>query len=166
MIIWFTGISGTGKTTIAKFLVQKLKKKYESTYHLDGDEFRNSMKNDLGFTLKDRDLNANRIINFVKSLDKQKINVVISANLTSKKFRFANRKFFKNYFEVLMKVKPEILKRRDYKNIYLKRKNVVGNDIKFHTGTEDLIIENNLTRKHLKKSVLKILKKLVNFKIH
>ena len=77
MIIWFTGLSGSGKTTFAKLVLKEIKKKIKNFYHLDGDQFRSLMNNDLGFSLKDRDENAIRIINFVKSLDQQKINVFV-----------------------------------------------------------------------------------------
>ena len=124
------------------------------------------MNNDLGFSLKDRDINALRIINFVKSLDQQKINVFVSANLTSKKFRLRNKKMFKNYIEILLNVKKEILFRRDYKKVYRNKRNVVGKDIKFYTGTADIIIENNSSVKELKKKALSISKKLKKFKFH
>ena len=109
MIIWLTGLSGSGKTTFAKLVLKEIKKKIKNFYHLDGDQFRSLMNNDLGFSLKDRDENAIRIINFVKSLDQQRINVIVSANLTSKKFRLKNKKIFKNYMEILLSAKKEIL---------------------------------------------------------
>ena len=166
MIIWFTGLSGSGKTTFAKLVLKEIKKKINNFYHLDGDHFRSLMNNDLGFSLKDRDINAIRIINFVKSLDQQKINVFVSANLTSKKFRLKNKKMFKNYMEILLSVKKEILFKRDYKKVYKNKRNVVGKDIKFYTGTADIIIENNSSAKDLKKKALSIAKQLKKFKFH
>ena len=166
MIIWFTGLSGCGKTTFAKLVLKEIKKKIKNFYHLDGDHFRGLMNNDLGFSLKDRDLNALRIINFVKSLDQQKINVVVSANLTSKKFRLKNKKMFKNYIEILLSVKKEILLKRDYKKVYKNKRNVVGKDIKFYTGTADIVIENNSSVKDLKKKALSTSKKLKKFIFH
>ena len=143
MIIWLTGLSGSGKTTFAKLVLKEIKKKIKNFYHLDGDQFRSLMNNDLGFSLKDRDENAIRIINFVKSLDQQRINVIVSANLTSKKFRLKNKKIFKNYMEILLSAKKEILLKRDYKKVYKNKRNVVGKDIKFFTGTANIVIENN-----------------------
>ena len=166
MIIWLTGLSGSGKTTFAKFVLKEIKKKIKNFYHLDGDHFRSLMNNDLGFSLKDRDVNALRIINFVKSLDQQKINVIVSANLTSKKFRLENKKIFKNYIEILLSVKKEILLKRDYKKVYKNKRNVVGIDIKFSTGTANIVIENNYSLKDLKKKVLFVKKKLSRFRFH
>ena len=166
MIIWFTGLSGSGKTTFAKIVLNEIKKKIKNFYHLDGDQFRSLMNNDLGFSLKDRDVNARRIVNFVKSLDQQKINVIVSANLTSKKFRLKNKKIFKNYIEILLNVKKEILFERDYKKVYRNKKNVVGKDIKFYTGTANIVIENNSSLKDLKKKASSLRKKLKKFKFH
>ena len=166
MIIWLTGLSGSGKTTFAKLVLKEIKKKVKNFYHLDGDQFRSLMNNDLGFSLKDRDENAIRIINFVKSLDQQRINVIVSANLTSKKFRLKNKKIFKNYMEILLSAKKEILLKRDYKKVYKNKKNVVGKDIKFFTGTANIVIENNSSLKDLKKKVLSVKKKLRKFKFH
>ena len=133
MIIWLTGLSGSGKTTFAKLVLKEIKKKVKNFYHLDGDQFRSLMNNDLGFSLKDRDENAIRIINFVKSLDQQRINVIVSANLTSKKFRLKNKKIFKNYMEILLSAKKESLLKRDYKKLKIK---CCWKDIKFFTGTK------------------------------
>lgn len=166
MIIWLTGLSGSGKTTFAKLVLKEIKKKIRNFYHLDGDQFRSLMNNDLGFSLKDRDENAIRIINFVKSLDQQRINVIVSANLTSKKFRLKNKKIFKNYMEILLSAKKEILLKRDYKKVYKNKRNVVGKDIKFFTGTANIVIENNSSLKDLKKKVLSVKKKLRKFKFN
>ena len=72
-IIWITGISGTGKTTLAKYYLRFLKK----FLWIDGDEFRKLFNNDLGYTLEERNKNAERLINFVKFLNKQKISLII-----------------------------------------------------------------------------------------
>ena len=60
MVVWFTGISGSGKTTLGKKFFQVLKKKSQSTIFLDGDEFRAVFKNDLKYSLKDRNLKIKR----------------------------------------------------------------------------------------------------------
>ena len=83
MIIWFKGISGVGKSTLGKFFYKLKKKKIKNLVYLDGDIFRKLFENDLGYKLKDRNINARRICSFVKFLQSQKINVVVAANLTS-----------------------------------------------------------------------------------
>ena len=62
MLIWITGISASGKSTIAKKLYSDIKKKYKNTVYLDGDSFRELNNNDLKYTLKDRNTNALRLL--------------------------------------------------------------------------------------------------------
>ena len=69
MILWFTGISGVGKSLIASYIYKKLKKKIKNIIHIDGDKFREMLKNDLGYTLKDRNKNAERILILAHFLD-------------------------------------------------------------------------------------------------
>ena len=87
MVIWFTGVSGSGKTTLGIKFFELLKKKSKSTIFLDGDKFRKILKNDLGYSMRDRDINAHRLTRFVKEISEQKINVVVSANLTNQRYR-------------------------------------------------------------------------------
>jgi adenylylsulfate kinase-like enzyme len=54
MVIWITGISSTGKSTLGKKLFFRIKKKYKSTIFFDGDKFREIFQNDIKYTLKDK----------------------------------------------------------------------------------------------------------------
>ena len=60
-LIWFTGLSGSGKSTIANFVEQELNKLGVHTYTLDGDNIRKGINNDLSFSPKDRTENIRRI---------------------------------------------------------------------------------------------------------
>ena len=151
MIIWFTGISGVGKTLIAKKLFKILKKKIKNVVHIDGDKFRSILNNDIGYTLKDRNINASRIINFVQLLNDQKINVIVSANLTSQKYRRYCKKKFNKYLEINISTDLDLLKKRDRKKIYTYRslKNVVGFGIKnINNNTANIKILNNDSKKN------------------
>ena len=119
MVIWITGISGSGKSTFGKYFFKKFKKKHKNTIFFDGDEFRKIFLDDVKYTLKDRNKNAERLTNLIKYLSDQKINIVISANITSQKFRDWCRKKIKNYFEVFIDTPFNILLKRDYK-IFIK----------------------------------------------
>ncbi len=162
MVIWFTGLSGSGKTTLGKKFFNILKKRSKSTIFFDGDEFRSIFKNDLKYTLKDRDTNAYRLTRLVRALSDQRINIVVSANLTSFKYRSWCRKEIKNYFEIHIEAKKEVLLKRDYKNLYKnalngKIKNVVGIDLPFNRPKgSNLNIENNLTKNRLFENIEKI----------
>lgn len=167
MIIWFTGISGVGKTLIAKKLFKILKKKIKNVVHIDGDKFRSILNNDIGYTLKDRDINASRIINFVQLLNDQKINVIVSANLTSQKYRRYCKKKFNKYLEINISTDLDLLKKRDRKKIYTNRslKNVVGFGIKnINNNTANIKILNNDSKKKFLRNV-SIVKKAIEKKL-
>ena len=157
-IIWITGISGTGKTTLAKHYMKFLK----NFLWIDGDQFRSLFNDDLGYTLRDRNKNAERLINFVYFLNKQKISVIVSANLTAKKNKIRIKRKFKNIFHIQINSDLKILKKRDKKNIYKKNKNVVGKDIKFYKSSNkyDYLINNNNSKKEFIKRGNIILKKM------
>ena len=161
MIIWFTGISGVGKTLIAKKLFRILKKKKKNIIHIDGDKFRSILNNDIGYSLKDRNINASRIINFVKLLNEQKINVIVSANLTSQKYRRYCKRKFNKYLEININTDLNLLKKRDRKKIYSNRslKNVVGFGIKnIKNDTAKIKILNNDSKKKFLKNISILLK--------
>ena len=122
MIIWFKGISGVGKSTLGKYFYQIKKKKIKNLVYIDGDIFRKLFKNDLGYSLKDRNKNAERICAFVKFLQTQKINVIVAANLTSRKYQRLSNKIYHNYLSIFIESKLSNLKKRDNKKIYKKKK--------------------------------------------
>ena len=161
MIIWITGISGVGKTTLAKFCLNFLKKKRISFVHIDGDHFRKMFENDLGYSLKDRDKNARRLIKFAEFLNQNKINLIISANLTSLKYRLIIRKKFKKkLFQIHIETNTKNILNRDKRGIY-KKTNVVGKNIKLiKNNTYDMLISNNQKMSDLKKEIKKIFKAL------
>ncbi len=171
MVVWITGISASGKSTLGKFFFKKLKKENKNTIFFDGDEFRKIFHNDIKYTLKDRDINAIRLTSLVKYVSDQKINIIISANITSQKFRDWCKKNVKNYFEVFINTPMEILKKRDYKKLYKnalsgKIKNVVGVDIKFiKPKNPDLIIDNLGTKRDLYLKYNKIMIEIKSRKI-
>ena len=163
MVIWITGISGTGKTTLGKYFFNKFKKKFPSTIYFDGDKFREIFNNDINYTLKDRNTNAVRLTRLVKFLSNQSINIVISANITTFRFRTWCRKNIKNYMELYIECEKKILKKRDYKNLYKliqkkKIKNVVGIDLPFKKPKGcDIYLDNNRSKLDLFKNYTKIL---------
>lgn len=172
MVIWITGISGTGKSTLGNYFFKKFKKKYPSTIFFDGDQFRSIFFNDINYTLKDRDTNAIRLTNLVKYISSQKVNIIISANLTSQRFRDWCKRNVKNYFEIFIDTPMQtLIKKRDYKGLYKnairgKTKNVVGIDIKFKLPKKpDLIIKNDGSKKQLYKFYPEIIKRIKEKKI-
>ena len=164
MIIWFKGISGVGKSTLGSYFFKFLKKKNKNFIYIDGDIFRKLFNNDLGYTLHDRNINASRLCNFIKFLQSQRINVIVAANLTSKKYQNWAKKNLRDYLSVYIKSELSNLKKRDKKKIYKNKKDIVGISIKYDfPKNSDLYIENNLSKKIFLKNI-RLLENLIKKK--
>ena len=169
MIIWITGLSGAGKTTLAKALYKDIKKKFSNTLWIDGDILRKHFQNTKKFDQKSRIEQYKKMVRLAKFCYEQKINVIISV-LYFNDFIFKNnKKIFKNYFQIYLKANIKDLIKRDYKKVYSKNINkkkpfLVGIDIKWNEPKKsDLIIENFFNKKVnlVKRSILtKINKRL------
>ena len=161
MVIWIIGLSGAGKTTLAKIIYNKLKKKI---LHIDGDTIREMYEDKLGYTLKDRLINAGRISRLIKILSEQDTNIVVSVLSNFPEWLNWNRKNIRKYFEVYIKTDFDVLKKRK-PNLYCnKKKNIVGIDIKFNEPKKpDIIIDNCKNLKELNIIAEKIIKKLKLF---
>ena len=164
MVVWITGISGSGKSTIATRVYEVVRQQKKHTIYLDGDQFRHILNDDLKFTLKDRDLNAIRMTRMCQFLAGQGINVICGANLTSQKYRDWCRDNIEAYFEVFLDVPMDVLKKRDGKELYSRAllgelKNVVGIDIPFiKPKNPHLVIDNSKDLSDFSSIVDKIIK--------
>ena len=169
MIIWITGLSGAGKTTLAKALYKDVKKRFPNTLWIDGDIIRRHFQNTKKFDQKSRIDQYKKMIRLAKFCYEQKINIIISV-LYFNDFIFKNnKKIFKNYFQIYLKANIKDLIKRDSKKVYSKNINkkkpfLVGVDIKWNEPKKsDLIIENFFNKKVnlVKRSILtKINKRL------
>ena len=163
MILWFIGLSGSGKTKLSKELFRSkiIKSNFIS---IDGDEFRENFLDDLGHTYEDRKKNAERVSKLARYLSNKNVNIIVSILSNYPKWLVWNRKNLKNYYQIYLKVDKKQLFSRNKKNLYLsKKKNVVGKDIKFNEPKKnDLIFKNTFKKKDiikLKKIILQIVKK-------
>ena len=104
-LIWITGLSGAGKTTIATAVFKKLKEKKANSVFLDGDIIRDVLNNDLSHNPKDRLKNAYRISKLCEFLTSQNIHVVCSTMSLFKEIHQMNRKNIANYYEIFVDVK-------------------------------------------------------------
>lgn len=151
LVIWITGLSGAGKTTLADRLVPKLREQRHPVVHLDGDKVREALGSKIGHTPDERLDNAYRISGLAKLFHDQGLIVVCSTMSLFPEIWEWNRTNIKNYFEVYLKVSTKTLKERDPKGLYRKEadgheKNVVGIDLPFSEPAEpDLVIDNNRT---------------------
>lgn len=161
-LIWITGLAGSGKTTIAKKVFNKIKKKHLNSVFLDGDDFRAIMQDELGFGLKDRKKNAWRIARLCSFLTSQGINVICSTMSLYKEIHAYNRKHNRRCFEVFIEVDMDELIKRDKKGLYSaalkgKIKNVTGIDLPYDKPRNAIVFKNN-NRKEIMSNVNKILK--------
>ena len=159
MVIWIIGKSGSGKTYLSKYLIKSLKKKkLKKIIWIDGDKFRKKYSKDLGYSLVDRKKNSKRIQNFCKKYDEKGYLVICSILSIFKNHQKINRKKFSNYFQIYIKTDTKILKFRNNKMVYSKKKNVVGKDIPFpEPYKSNVIIKNDF-----KKTFLNNIKKIEN----
>jgi adenylylsulfate kinase len=132
-LLWFTGLSGSGKSTIANVVEQKLHKKGIKTFTLDGDNIRKGINKDLTFEPEDRTENIRRIAEVA--------NLMINAGLVTlaafvspyKKDRENIRSIVKdvNFVEIFVNTSVEECERRDVKGLYKKAR---AGEIKNMTG--------------------------------
>lgn len=118
VLIWVTGLAGSGKTTISKRLCKELRKKHENIIHLDGDTLRDILGNNYGHEIKDRLLTARIYSRLCNNLVKQGMIVIISTISLFHEIHDYNAKNNEKYFEILINVEKETLLKRNQKNLY------------------------------------------------
>ena len=168
VLVWITGLPGSGKTTLAQALYGLIKNQLPSIC-IDGDIIRDIMGKDLGYNMKDRLKNAYRIAKLNKYLIDHNLIVICSTVSLFKEIHQWNRKNIKNLIEIYIDVPMDILIQRDQKKMYSqalkgKKKNVRGIDQKFDIPMKpSLIIKNdknlNIFLENVKKINKLILKK-------
>jgi adenylylsulfate kinase len=134
LVLWFTGLSGSGKSTIASYLEEFLRKRGKLTYLLDGDNLRHGLNKDLSFSYKDRNENIRRSAEVCKLF--QDAGIIILASFISplKEDRYMARNIIgENFIEVFMKCPLEICEKRDPKGLYKKARN---GEIRDFTGVD------------------------------
>lgn len=138
--IWFTGLSGSGKSTIANLLDKHLHAAGRHTYLLDGDNVRHGLNRDLGFTEADRVENIRRIAEVAKLMVDAGLIVLVCLISPFKSDRGMARGLFANgeFVEVFVDTPIEACERRDAKGLYAKArrgqlKNFTGIDSPYET---------------------------------
>ena len=121
IVIWLTGMSGVGKSTLSNLLVDRIKKKGLSTLILDGDYVRKHFHSHLSFTQEDI-LENNRLVAelCVKNLSNYDLILVPIISPFAKGRRRAREIIGKSYFEIYVKASTPELVRRDTKGLYKK----------------------------------------------
>ncbi len=139
MVIWIIGLSGSGKSYLAKSLFKNIKGK---KIIVDGDVVRKYITYDLKYSKNDRRKNSKLISDLCKFLEFQGFIVICSILSIFRQHQKLNRKKFNEYFQIFINTNISKLKKRNIKKIY-SQEDVVGKNLKFPKPYKnDLIIQN------------------------
>jgi adenylyl-sulfate kinase len=133
-VLWFTGLSGAGKTTLAVALEPELQKRGVKIERLDGDIVRESLTRDLGFSKEDRDKNIERVTFVAKLLSRNDVGVLCSFISPYQATRDMVREQTTNFIEVYIDVTLDTVIERDVKGLY---KKALAGEIPNFTGVSD-----------------------------
>lgn len=133
-VVWFTGLSGAGKTTISRVLERELRSRGKRVEVLDGDVVRENLSQGLGFSREDRDTNIRRIGFVAHLLARNGVKVLAAAISPYREIRDEVRREVGDFFEVYVSTPLEICESRDVKGLYAKAR---AGEIKGFTGIDD-----------------------------
>ncbi len=118
MIVQMTGLSGAGKTTIARMVKKAIACESISIQVIDGDDMRNSWNKDLGFSKQDREVNIRRLASLANIFSSHGIVAIISAINPYENIRSELTRTYDNVLTVYVRCDIDELKRRDTKGLY------------------------------------------------
>lgn len=133
--LWFTGLSGSGKSTISEILVEELRRRGSAIEVLDGDIVRENLSKGLGFSKEDRDTNIRRIAFVADLLSRNGVPVITAAISPYREIRDEARAMMDGRFiEIFVDTPLDECERRDVKGLYAKAR---AGEIKEFTGVSD-----------------------------
>jgi len=163
-VLWLTGLSGSGKSTIANALEKELYAQGKKTYILDGDNVRHGLNKDLGFTDKDRIENIRRVAEVAKLMCDAGLIVITAFISPFRSEREMARSLFQenDFKEIYISTPLKVAEKRDPKGLYKKARqgkipNFTGIDSPYEKPTKP-DLEINTSKTTLQESVQKILK--------
>lgn len=133
-VLWMSGLSGAGKTTIALELDKHLRARGVRTERLDGDVVREGLTRDLGFSKEDRQKNIERVTFVAKLLSRNHVGVVCSFISPYQAMRDHVRSEVTNYIEAYIDAPLEVVEARDVKGWYKKAR---AGEVQNFTGIND-----------------------------
>lgn len=147
--LWFTGLSGSGKTTSSLKVSDYLNSISKAHEVLDGDVYRAILSPNANYSEKERDAFRKKIIYLARILNKHGISCIIPLLSSSQSIRDLARQELQNFVEVYVKCPVEVCIQRDPKGLYHRRKmgletSVVGIDIPYEEpASPEIVIETN-----------------------
>ena len=132
--LWFTGLSGSGKTAIAKRVAEQLRDRGLKVERLDGDIVRQSLTRDLGFSKEDRDKNIERVTFVAKLLTRNGVAVLCSFISPYRERRAKSRREIGEFIEVYVECPVAVCAERDVKGLYAQ---AFAGEIENFTGVSD-----------------------------
>jgi adenylylsulfate kinase len=135
LAVWFTGLSGAGKTTLCQALAVQLRSKSFTVQVLDGDEIRQTFSRDLGFSKEDRHENVRRLGVIAHQLVSQGTVVLIAAISPHRDVRCEVRQTIGSFLEIYVNAPLQVCIDRDPKGLY---KRALAGEIACFTGISDL----------------------------
>jgi adenylyl-sulfate kinase len=132
--LWFTGLSGAGKSTVSERVYQRLREAGAKVELLDGDVVRTHLSKGLGFSKEDRDTNVRRIGFVCDLLSRNGVIAIVAAISPYRAVREEVREQIGNFVEVYVHCPIEVLAERDVKGLY---KRALAGEIGSFTGVSD-----------------------------
>ena len=132
--LWFTGLSGAGKTTLARLVEIELSARGHRVEVLDGDVIRTNLSKGLGFSKEDRDTNIRRIGFVCNLLTRNEVVAIAAAISPYREVRDELRRDIGAFVEVYVSCPIDVLAERDVKGLY---KKALAGEIKNFTGVDD-----------------------------
>jgi adenylylsulfate kinase len=167
-VLWFTGLSGSGKTTIAHEVEEKLLEAGVPVEILDGDVVRENLSKGLGFSEEDRNTNIRRIAFVAHLLQRNGVFVITAAISPYKAIRDEARAMIKDFVEIYADAPLEVCESRDVKGLYAKAR---AGEIKGFTGIDDPYeapenpeVVCNTDKEDVSESAQKVIDKLIELK--
>ena len=166
--LWLTGLSGSGKSTIAQALEKKLVQNGKHTYILDGDNLRLGINKNLGFSPADRAENIRRVAELSKLMVDAGLIVIVAVIAPFEKDRQFAKSLFQadEFYEIYVNTPLSVCIKRDPKKLYKKSKSVKGfSKIGLTSGYEkpkNPFLKIDTSKEETSKSVNKIIKKIFN----
>jgi len=132
--LWFTGLSGAGKSTISEIVEQRLRERGQRVERLDGDIVRTNLSKGLGFSKEDRDENVRRVGFVCQLLSRNGVAAIAAFISPYREIRDEVRSKTERFVEVYVDCPIETLVERDVKGLY---KKALAGEIKNFTGVSD-----------------------------